>query len=186
MPQNPYLQKLPRGIRDNLYSVPPQCLVYLMSLIMRPLNYSVPHMMQADSLPDWLTGWLLAPRECWRQLWNNDASVHTVTCKLFHYKCHHWCFLFLKTDWKRAPWLTTIQKKNFSSRFTNKCFSAKTHTQILCIYIYIYIYIYIEPAVVMQFLSLKSNIILIVWLYYIFIIVWLNFTWVFVSLFYLL
>ncbi len=153
-------------------------------------------MMQADFTPR-LNDWLAARTErVLASVVKYDASVHTVTCKLFHYSSSL-MFPFFK-DWLvSVHFANHTYKKNtlVQGSQTNVLVQRHTHTNTvciyiyiyiyiyMCIYIYIYIYIYIEPAVVMQFLSLKSYIILIVWLYYIFIIVWLNFTWVFVSLF---
>ncbi len=145
-----------------------------MSLIMRPLNYSVPHMMQADFTPR-LNDWLAARTErVLASVVKYDASVHTVTCKLFHYSSSL-MFPFFK-DWLVSVHFAnhTYKKKHFSSRFTNKCFSAKTHThKYVCIYIYnIYIYIYIYIYIIYIYwtgscdatlMSLKSNIILIVY-----------------------
>lgn len=66
-----------------------------MSVIMRPLlNYSVPHMMQADFTPR-LTDWLAARTErVLASVVKYDASVHTVTCKLFHYSSSVKVFFF--------------------------------------------------------------------------------------------
>lgn len=63
MPHNPYLRKLPAA-SETIYSVPPQCLVYLNVCN----NEAAAKLLSTSHDAGRLTDWLLAPRECWRQL----------------------------------------------------------------------------------------------------------------------
>lgn len=93
MPRNPYLRKLPEA-SETIYSVPPQCLVYLNVCNNEAAAKLLSTSHDANFTPR-LTDWLAARTERVLALVvKYDASVHTVTCKLFHYSSSVMFFYF--------------------------------------------------------------------------------------------